>query len=44
MDEFMNTIMKLNTEGVGGFENFETQARKCNRWCKYFYNKHENLL
>ena len=27
MDEFMNTIMKLNTEGVGGFENFETQAR-----------------
>lgn len=27
MDEFMNTIMKLNTDGLPGLENFETQAR-----------------
>lgn len=27
MDAFMNTIVKLNTEGVAGFENFETQAK-----------------
>lgn len=27
MDSFMNTIMKLNTEGIPGFENFDTQAR-----------------
>ena len=27
MDEFMDTIVKLNTEGLEGFENFETQAR-----------------
>lgn len=27
MDTFMGTIMKLNTEGVNGFDNFETQAR-----------------
>lgn len=27
MDEFMNTIMKLNTEGANGFDSFETQAR-----------------
>ena len=27
MDEFMNTIVKLNNEGVAGFDNFETQAR-----------------
>ena len=27
MDSFMNTIMKLNTEGIPGFSNFETQAR-----------------
>jgi tape measure domain-containing protein len=27
MDEFMNTIVKLNTEGVNGFKNFEEQAR-----------------
>jgi tape measure domain-containing protein len=27
MDSFMNTVMKLNTEGIPGFENFETQAR-----------------
>ena len=27
MDEFMNTIMRLNTEGVGEFANFEEQAR-----------------
>lgn len=27
MDEFMDTIVKLNTEGLEGFANFETQAR-----------------
>lgn len=27
MDEFMNTIMRLNTDGVGEFANFEEQAR-----------------
>ena len=27
MDEFMTTIMKLNTDGLPGLENFETQAR-----------------
>lgn len=27
MDDFMLTIVKLNKEGVGGFESFETQAR-----------------
>lgn len=27
MEDFMATINKLNTEGVDGFENFETQAR-----------------
>lgn len=27
MDEFMNTMVKLNETGVDGFENFETQAR-----------------
>ena len=27
MDQFMNTIMKLNTDGLPGLENFETQAR-----------------
>ena len=27
MDEFMDTIMKLNTEGVGGFKSFEQQAK-----------------
>jgi tape measure domain-containing protein len=27
MDAFMDTITKLNTEGIAGFENFETQAR-----------------
>ena len=27
MDEFMNTIVKLNTEGVKGFQSFETQAK-----------------
>ena len=27
MDDFMNTIIKLNTEGVGEFANFEEQAR-----------------
>lgn len=27
MDQFMNTIAKLNEEGVGDFANFETQAR-----------------
>lgn len=27
MDDFINTIMKLNTEGVDGLANFEEQAR-----------------
>ena len=27
MDAFMDTIVKLNTDGVDGFQNFETQAR-----------------
>lgn len=27
MDEFMNTIVKLNKEGLPGFQNFEEQAR-----------------
>lgn len=27
MEDFMATINRLNTEGVDGFENFETQAR-----------------
>lgn len=27
MDEFMDTITKLNTEGVNGFQSFEEQAR-----------------
>ena len=27
MDEFMDTIVRLNTEGLEGFSNFETQAR-----------------
>ena len=27
MDEFMETISKLNTEGLEGFQNFEEQAR-----------------
>ena len=27
MDEFMDTIMKLNTEGVGNFKSFEQQAK-----------------
>lgn len=27
MDEFMNTIVKLNSEGLPGFQNFEEQAR-----------------
>ena len=27
MDEFMDTIVKLNTEGVDGFKSFEEQAR-----------------
>ena len=27
MDEFMDTITKLNTEGVDGFQSFEEQAR-----------------
>lgn len=27
MDKFMGTIMRLNTEGLPGFSNFETQAR-----------------
>lgn len=27
MDDFMNTIVKLNETGVDGFANFETQAR-----------------
>lgn len=27
MDEFMDTITKLNTEGVDGFQSFEKQAR-----------------
>ena len=27
MDEFMNTIVRLNEEGIEGFENFEKQAR-----------------
>lgn len=27
MDEFMDTITKLNTEGVDGFQSFEQQAR-----------------
>lgn len=27
MDEFMDTIMKLNTEGVGDFKSFEQQAK-----------------
>lgn len=27
MDEFMNTITRLNTEGVNGFQSFEEQAR-----------------
>lgn len=27
MDQFMDTIVKLNTEGLDGFQNFEQQAR-----------------
>lgn len=27
MDKFMDTIVRLNEEGIEGFENFETQAR-----------------
>lgn len=27
MDEFMNTIVKLNTKGVAGFQSFEEQAK-----------------
>ena len=27
MDEFMDTIVQLNTEGLDGFQNFEEQAR-----------------
>ena len=27
MDQFMDTIVKLNTEGTGGFQSFEEQAR-----------------
>ena len=27
MDDFMNTIVKLNETGIEGFENFDTQAR-----------------
>ena len=27
MDEFMDTIVQLNEQGLDGFENFETQAR-----------------
>lgn len=27
MDEFMATVVRLNREGVAGFENFDTQAR-----------------
>lgn len=27
MEEFMNTIVKLNSEGLPGFQNFEEQAR-----------------
>ena len=27
MDDFMDTIMKLNTEGVNGFQSFEEQAK-----------------
>lgn len=27
MDDFMNTMVKLNEEGIDGFANFETQAR-----------------
>lgn len=27
MDEFMDTVSKLNTEGVNGFQSFEDQAR-----------------
>lgn len=27
MEEFMDTVVKLNTEGVNGFKNFEEQAR-----------------
>ena len=27
MEQFMDTIMKLNVEGIDGFANFETQAR-----------------
>lgn len=27
MDEFMNTVQRLNTEGANGFDSFETQAR-----------------
>jgi tape measure domain-containing protein len=27
MDQFMNTIMKLNTQGINGYQSFEEQAR-----------------
>ncbi|MGO5579078.1 tape measure protein, partial [Catenibacterium mitsuokai] len=27
MDQFMDTIMKLNTQGINGYQSFEEQAR-----------------